>query len=247
MQLAHANQNIIAAPQDKEPASCGLRKCQECGNNFKLLQSGRRVYCSEKCYNDKNKRWYHEKYLRIRKLKIFKSKCCVICGKNFIPHRKDQMSCHACHKKLGNFKRSQKALEDFINRKPRECIICGVFFKPKRKDSFCCSNTHRRYSYQKLSYHKRKYKSPIEAIEAAKQNRRNWYYKHRDISLERSREYFKKPERKEKIRIYKEYGKGANPPEICKKILAIKHAINHGTLHEKITQISEGKTYEAYI
>lgn len=66
---------------------------------------------------------------------------CIICGKEFIPQRKDSKCCSdECKKELSKIKKRVPQYEE------RQCKKCRAIFIPKRKDQyFCCIECRHKY------------------------------------------------------------------------------------------------------
>lgn len=60
-----------SAPQDKEAASCGQRKCEECGNAFTPTSNSKGKFCSHSC---QGKHFHKERTLLLN---------CKYCGSEF--------------------------------------------------------------------------------------------------------------------------------------------------------------------
>lgn len=65
-----------------------MKICPICGKEFESSDS-RQKYCSEKCYLDSVKKWYHAH----KTLKKFNPIKCSICGKEFTPKTRINIYC----------------------------------------------------------------------------------------------------------------------------------------------------------
>lgn len=207
------DKTIIAAPQ--EAASCGSRRCKECGDEFSSSRkSGRlQVFCNSKC----KKRFFNKKYyIKVPFVSIIIP--CSCCGSPVLVNRAN-------------------------GRRKRYCSkSCRQFEWKKRNGRFAKIRTFQRGTHRHC-----KYKNEYEATIARKQQQREHYLRNILTFKHRSKEQYKKPERKEAIALYKRLGKGKIEP-IVKKLFAIERSIRHKTVSVGlINSISEGRTYEAYL
>lgn len=248
------------------------RECAICGRLFDLTRRNK-IYCSKECKSLRDKNWYKNKHIKTYVPKYYSEKACVVCNKSFTPIRCDQEACSTCSRMLSNHKRKKQRAFDISCMKYYECKGCGKNFAIKRtngrRQMFCSRRC--RISYYNFNYYKQKkpyckktgnptirlfknekrnpciYKTQAERDAARIRQQKLWYIKNYELSKARAAEYYKKPERKEQMQLYKIFGKAAKPPTVCKKIIAILHSIKRGTIAATLKPISEGRTYEAYL
>jgi len=107
---------------------------------------------------------------------------------------------------------------------------------------------------KRREYHKKYYGSHREEIKERKkkyrESHREEIKKYRESHREEKRKYDQQPKRKAvnsfSCALSRTYGT-TKVPTICKKVVALRHAINHEILSDKILPITEGAFYEAYL
>jgi len=107
--------------------------------------------------------------------------------------------------------------------------------------------SHREESKEK----KKKYnESHREESKKYRESHREERRKYRESHREEKRKYDQQPKRKAvnsfSCALSRTYGT-TKVPTICKKVVALRHAINHEILSDKILPITEGAFYEAYL
>lgn len=150
----------------------------------------------------------------------------------------------------------------------RNCKMCGAPFRPRGRQLTCsddCSKENERrnnadYNKKynalhpgwKAEYRKRAPKRvrPYckRNIQKERQDKRNYYARHRDTMIENARLYKESHHSQvlERAALYACLGTAKNVDLTTRKILALRRAVNHGLSVDLITEIEKGNTHEAY-
>ena len=166
-------------------------------------------------------------------------KDCIFCGTEFYTHlcRTRQGFGLYCGLECRSQHRHLKTME------VRVCVECGDWFLIKKTSvaRFCSREC------SMVTFHARRHKArhyrhnPIHDMTPEQRKRQRKYFAFRYRQSEKG----KAVHRQDSI-LRKTYGSSV-VPMVCRKVLALRRAINRNIQPELLTSISEGRTYEAYL
>jgi hypothetical protein len=226
-----------SAPQDKEPASCGRRKFEECGNDFIPTPNSKGRFCSHVC---QGKHFHKERTLLIN---------CKYCGNAFeINTYEKKRSPKFCSSQCHIANKSIRSLE------LRICKECGnAFLEHKKKvmangkrKEFCSVGCGVRYSWShgKIIGNINRTKLDPNIIRL-RSNARKHKYISSGIAKGKYKEAGCLKTSYGTMRVLSFVKKARAIQRLTKRMLS--GDINKNSAKKILHSISEGRTYEAYL
>jgi len=164
---------------------------------------------------------------------------CIFCGTEFYTHlyRIRQGFGLYCGLECRSQHRHIKAAE------VRVCVECGNLFLTKKiSTARFCSRGCSMVTFYSRRHKARHYKrNPIHDMTPEQRKKRKAFFASRYRQSEKG-----KAVHRQDSTLRKAYGTAA-VPMVCRKVIALRRAINKGIKPELLNSISEGRTHEAYL